>query len=221
MHILLVEDDAQLGAAIQRALERLSYTVSWLRDGRSALNAMRDRTADLVLLDLGLPGRDGIEVLVEARRAHVDTPVLVMTARDGLTARVDGLDAGADDYLTKPFHVDELAARIRSLTRRMRGLSVNRIEVGALSLDVGTSEVTFRGESVDLTRREFALLQALMESAGRLVRRESLENSLYGLDHVVGNNALEVLVHSLRRKLSFETVRNVRGFGYMIPQDPK
>lgn len=221
MHILLVEDDAQLGAAIQRALERLSYTVSWLRDGRSALNAMRDRTADLVLLDLGLPGRDGIEVLVEARRAHVDTPVLVMTARDGLSSRVDGLDAGADDYLTKPFHVDELAARIRSLTRRMRGLSVNRIEVGALSLDVGTSEVTFRGENVDLTRREFALLQALMESAGRLVRRESLENSLYGLDHVVGNNALEVLVHSLRRKLSFETVRNVRGFGYMIPQDPK
>lgn len=221
MHILLVEDDAQLGSAIQRALERLSYTVSWLRDGRSALSAMRDRTADLVLLDLGLPGRDGIEVLIEARRAHVDTPVLVMTARDGLSARVDGLDAGADDYLTKPFHVEELAARIRSLTRRMRGLSVNRIEVGVLSLDVGTSEVSFRGEPVDLTRREFALLQALMENAGKLVRRESLENSLYGLDHVVGNNALEVLVHSLRRKLSFETIRNVRGFGYMIPQDPK
>jgi len=221
VHILLVEDDAQLGSAIQRALERLSYTVSWLRDGRSALVAMRDRTADLVLLDLGLPGRDGIDVLVEARRAHVDTPVLVMTARDGLTARVDGLDAGADDYLTKPFHVEELSARIRSLTRRMRGLSVNRIEAGALTLDVGTSEVTFRGEAVDLTRREFALLQALMEHAGRLVRRETLENSLYGLDHVVGNNALEVLVHALRRKLSFETVRNVRGFGYMIPQDPQ
>jgi len=221
VHILLVEDDAQLGAAIQRALERLSYTVSWLRDGRSALAAMRDRTADLVLLDLGLPGRDGIEVLIEARRAKVETPVLVMTARDGLNARVDGLDAGADDYLIKPFHVEELAARIRSLSRRLRGLSVNRIEVGALSLDVGTSEVTFRGEPVELTRREFALLQALMEHAGRLVRRESLENSLYGLDHVVGNNALEVLVHGLRRKLSFETVRNVRGFGYMIPQDPQ
>lgn len=221
MHILLVEDDAQLGAAIQRALERLSYTVSWLRDGRSALIAMRDRTADLVLLDLGLPGRDGIDVLVEARRAQVETPVLVMTARDGLTARVDGLDAGADDYLIKPFHVEELAARIRSLTRRMRGLAVNRIEVGALSLDLGTSEVSFRGEPVELTRREFALLQALMENAGRLVRRESLENSLYGLDNVVGANALEVLVHGLRRKLSFETVRNVRGFGYMIAQDPQ
>ncbi|WP_130617292.1 response regulator [Dyella amyloliquefaciens] len=221
MHILLVEDDAQLGAAIQRALERLSYTVSWLRDGRSALNAIRDRSADLILLDLGLPGRDGIEVLVEARRARIETPVLVMTARDGLSARVDGLDAGADDYLTKPFHVEELAARIRSLSRRMRGLAVNRIDVGAVSLDVGTSEVSFRGEPVDLTRREFALLQALLENAGKLVRRESLENSLYGLDHVVGNNALEVLVHSLRRKLSFETIRNVRGFGYMIPRDPK
>ncbi|WP_243048133.1 response regulator [Dyella sp. RRB7] len=221
MHILLVEDDAQLGAAIQRALERLSYTVSWLRDGRSALNAIRDRTADLILLDLGLPGRDGIEVLVEARRAHVETPVLVMTARDGLAARVDGLDAGADDYLVKPFHVEELAARIRSLGRRMRGLTVNRIDVGALSLDLGTSEVSFRGQPVELTRREFALLQALMENAGRLVRRESLENSLYGLDHIVGNNALEVLVHALRRKLSFETIRNVRGFGYMIPRDPK
>nr|WP_279236682.1 response regulator [Dyella sp. RRB7] len=217
----MVEDDAQLGAAIQRALERLSYTVSWLRDGRSALNAIRDRTADLILLDLGLPGRDGIEVLVEARRAHVETPVLVMTARDGLAARVDGLDAGADDYLVKPFHVEELAARIRSLGRRMRGLTVNRIDVGALSLDLGTSEVSFRGQPVELTRREFALLQALMENAGRLVRRESLENSLYGLDHIVGNNALEVLVHALRRKLSFETIRNVRGFGYMIPRDPK
>ncbi|MHA6204964.1 response regulator [Dyella soli] len=221
MHILLVEDDAQLGVAIQRALERLSYTVSWLRDGRTAISAIRDRTADLVLLDLGLPGKDGIDVLMEARRAHVDTPILVMTARDGLSSRVDGLDAGADDYLIKPFHVEELAARIRSLSRRMRGLTVNRIDVGALSLDLGTSEVTFRGEPVDLTRREFALLQALMENAGRLVRRESLENSLYGLDHVVGNNALEVLVHSLRRKLSFDTVRNVRGFGYMITQDPQ
>ncbi len=221
MHILLVEDDAHLGDAIQRALERLGYTVSWLRDGRSASSAIRDRTADLILLDLGLPGRDGLDVLTEARRARIETPVLVMTARDGLSARVDGLDAGADDYMIKPFHVEELAARIRSLSRRMRGLAVNRIDVGALSLDLGTSEVTFRGAAVELTRREFSLLQALMENAGRLVRRESLENSLYGLDHVVGNNALEVLVHSLRRKLSFETIRNVRGFGYMIPRDPK
>ncbi|TBR39740.1 MULTISPECIES: response regulator [Dyella] len=221
MHVLLVEDDLDLGAAIQRALDRFGYTVSWLRDGKSALLAMRDQTADLVLLDLGLPGKDGLDVLVEARRAHVTTPVLVMTARDGLHARIDGLDAGADDYLVKPFHVDELAARIRSLCRRARGFAANRVEAGALSIDLGTSEVTFHGKPIDLTRREFSLLQALIENAGRLVRRESLENTLYGIDHVVGNNALEVLVHTLRRKLSFDTIRNVRGFGYMIPRNPE
>ncbi|WP_449427110.1 response regulator [Rhodanobacter umsongensis] len=221
MHIILVEDDLQLGAAIQRALERLAYTVSWLRDGREALLALRDQTADLVLLDLGLPGKDGLDVLLEARRAHVKTPVIVMTARDALEARVQGLDAGADDYLIKPFHLDELGARIRSLTRRAHGLAANRIEVGALSIDLGTSEVTFRDEHVELTRREFSLLQILMERAGRLVRRESLENSLYGIDNMVGSSALEVLVHTLRRKLSFDTIQTVRGFGYMIPREPK
>jgi two-component system, OmpR family, response regulator QseB len=144
-----------------------------------------------------------------------------MTARDGLEARVHGLDAGADDYLIKPFHLDELGARIRSLTRRAHGLAANRIEVGALSIDLGTSEVAFRGERIELTRREFSLLQILMERAGRLVRRESLENSLYGIDNMVGSSALEVLVHTLRRKLSFDTIQTVRGFGYMIPREPK
>ena len=195
--------------------------MSWLRDGREALLALRDQTADLVLLDLGLPGKDGLDVLLEARRAHVKTPVIVMTARDALEARVQGLDAGADDYLIKPFHLDELGARIRSLTRRAHGLAANRIEVGALSIDLGTSEVTFRDEHVELTRREFSLLQILMERAGRLVRRESLENSLYGIDNMVGSSALEVLVHTLRRKLSFDTIQTVRGFGYMIPREPK
>jgi len=221
VHIILVEDDTQLGTAIARALERLAYTVTWLRDGREALSALRDQTADLVLLDLGLPGKDGMEVLTEARRSHVTTPVMVMTARDRLDDRVSGLDAGADDYLVKPFHLDELAARIRSLTRRAQGLAANRIEAGALSLDLGTSEVSFRGEKVELTKREFALLQILMERAGRLVRREGLENSLYGLDNIVGSSALEVLVHTLRRKLSFDTIQTVRGFGYMIPREPQ
>lgn len=221
MHIILVEDDPQLGAAIQRALERLAYTVTWLRDGREALLALRDQTADLVLLDLGLPGKDGLDVLVETRRIHVKTPIIVMTARDTLEARVRGLDAGADDYLIKPFHLEELGARIRSLTRRAHGLAANRIEVGVLSIDLGTSEVTFRNEHVELTRREFSLLQILMERAGRLVRRESLENSLYGIDNMVGSSALEVLVHTLRRKLSFDTIQTVRGFGYMIPREPK
>ncbi len=221
MHIIVVEDDTQLGTAIQRALERLSYTVTWLRDGRAALVALADRTADLVLLDLGLPGRDGLDVLIETRRAHVATPVIVMTARDGLDARVTGLDAGADDYLVKPFHLEELAARIRSLMRRQHGLADNRLEAGALSMDLASAEVSFRGERLELTRREFALLQTLMERAGRIVRREALENSIYGLDNVVGRGALEVLVHTLRRKLGPETVQTVRGFGYMMPREPK
>lgn len=178
MHIILVEDDHQLGGAIERALQRLSYTVTWLLDGRQALEAMRDETADLVLLDLGLPGKDGLDVLIETRRLRIKTPVIVMTARDALEARVSGLDAGADDYLIKPFHLNELGARIRSLTRRAQGLAANRVEAGVLSLDLGTSEVMFRGERIELTRREFSLLQILMERAGRLVRRESLENSL-------------------------------------------
>jgi two-component system, OmpR family, response regulator QseB len=220
MHIILVEDDLQLGAAIQSALEKLSYAVTWLRDGREALVALRDQTADLVLLDLGLPNKDGLDVLAEARRAHVNTPVIVMTARDALEARVRGLDAGADDYLVKPFHVDELSARIRSLTRRAQGLAANRIDVGVISLDIGTSEAEYRGKRIELTRREFSLLRILMERAGRIVRREHLENSLYGLDNPVGSSALEVQIHALRRKLSFDAIRTIRGVGYMIPRDP-
>ncbi|MGF6711968.1 two-component system response regulator QseB [Luteibacter sp. W1I16] len=221
MHIILVEDDVQLGEAIRRALERLAYSVSWFRDGNEALRALRDHDADLVLLDLGLPGKDGMDVLTEARRLRVKTPVIVMSARDALDSRIRVLDAGADDYLIKPFHLDELAARIRSLARRARGEAVNRLEAGELSLDLGTFDVTWHGERVDLTRREFALLQALMERAGRIVRRESLENSLYGPDNVMSSSALEVLVHSLRRKLSHSAIQTVRGFGYMVPREPQ
>jgi two-component system response regulator QseB len=221
LHIILVEDDVQLGEAIRRALERLAYSVSWFREGNEALRALRDHDADLVLLDLGLPGKDGMDVLTEARRLRVKTPVIVMSARDALDSRIRVLDAGADDYLIKPFHLDELAARIRSLARRVRGEAVNRLEAGALSLDLGTFDVTWHGERVDLTRREFALLQALMERAGRIVRRESLENSLYGPDNVMSTSALEVLVHSLRRKLSHGAIQTVRGFGYMVPREPQ
>lgn len=221
MHIILIEDDAQLGDAIRRALERLAYTISWFRDGHQALAALRDQNADLVLLDLGLPGRDGMDVLMEARRLKVTTPVIVMSARDALDSRIGVLDAGADDYLVKPFHLDELAARIRSLARRARGAAVNRLEAGALSLDLGTFDVTWHGTRVELTRREFALLQALLERAGRIVRRESLENSLYGPDSAMSTSALEVLVHSLRRKLSHGAIQTVRGFGYMVPREPQ
>lgn len=221
MHILLVEDDIELGEAIKHALEHQSYAVTWLNDGRQAMAAMSDGSIDLVLLDLGLPGKDGLDVLAEARRDGVKTPILVMTARDALETRIRGLDLGADDYLVKPFHLGELAARIRSLTRRAQGLADNLVEVGGLRLDLATMEVAFRDKSVTLTRREFAVLRILMERAGRIVRREALENSVYGFDTVVDRNAIEVQVHWLRRKLSADVIHTVRGIGYMIPRDPK
>lgn len=217
MNIVVVEDDVPLGSAIKRALERLSYNVTWLTTGTEALEALRQEASDLVLLDLGLPRKDGIEVLREARRLGVRTPVLVMTARDDVRSKVEGLDAGADDYVVKPVHLDELAARIRSLARRAQGHADNVIEAGALRVDLASFEVNYRGERVELTRREFALLRILMERAGRIVRRETIENSVYGSETDVGTNALEVLVHALRRKLSAEAIQTVRGFGYMIP----
>ncbi len=221
VHIILVEDDNQFGEAIRHALQQQSYAVTWLRDGKSATEALQQQAADLVLLDLGLPDRDGLDVLAQARRLGIKTPVLVMTARDALESRIRGLDLGADDYLVKPFHLGELSARIRSLARRTQGLADNLVQVGGLRLDLATAEVEFRGERVTLTRREFALLRVLMERAGRIVRRESLENSVYGLDTIVESNAIEVQVHWLRRKLSPEVIRTIRGVGYMIPREPQ
>jgi two-component system response regulator QseB len=221
VHILLVEDDIQLGEAIRHALEQQSYAVTWLRDGNEAATALRDPSADLVLLDLGLPGKDGMDVLLDARRQGVKTPILVLTARDAVDTRIRGLDLGADDFLVKPFHLGELVARIRSLTRRAQGLSDNLIEAGGMQLNLATAEVEFRGEKVSLTRREFSLLQVLMERAGRIVRRDALENSVYGLDTLVERNAIEVQVHWLRKKLSPEVITTVRGIGYMIPREAK
>jgi two-component system response regulator QseB len=221
VHILLVEDDIQLGEAIRHALEQQSYAVTWLRDGNEAATALRDPSADLVLLDLGLPGKDGMDVLLGARRQGVKTPILVLTARDAVDTRIRGLDLGADDFLVKPFHLGELVARIRSLTRRAQGLADNLIEAGGMQLNLATAEVEFRGEKVSLTRREFSLLQVLMERAGRIVRRDALENSVYGLDTLVERNAIEVQVHWLRKKLSPEVITTVRGIGYMIPREAK
>ena len=221
MHIVLIEDDVQLGDAIRNALEQQAYAVTWLRTGKEAAYAIQDETADLVLLDLGLPDMDGLDVLAKARGARILTPVLVMTARDAVQTRVRGLDLGADDYLVKPFHLDELSARIRSLTRRAHGFADSVIEVGGMRLNLATFAVEFRGASVELARREFALLRILMERAGRIVRREDLETSLYGIDAGVDSNALEVQVHWLRKKLGAETIRTVRGVGYMLARDPK
>jgi two-component system response regulator QseB len=219
MHIMLVEDDPSLGDAIEHALSQQAYAVTWLRSGREARQAFGAQSTDLVLLDLGLPDCDGLDVLADARKMGIKTPILIMTARDALETRVRGLDLGADDYLIKPFHLEELAARIRSLTRRAQGLADSVIDVGALRLNLATTEVVFRGEPVSLSRREFALLRILMERAGRIVRRESLEAALYGLEATVESNALEVQIHWLRRKLSTDVIRTVRGVGYMIPRE--
>lgn len=221
VRILVVDDDRAVRESLRRSLTFNGYSVELAQDGVEALERISSDRPDAVVLDDMMPRLDGRGVCRQLRSSGDDLPVLMLTARDSIDERVAGLDAGADDYLTKPFHLEELAARIRSLTRRTQGLAANRIEAGALSLDLGTSEVVFRGQRVELTKREFALLQILMERAGRLVRRETLENSLYGLDNVVGSSALEVLMHTLRRKLSFDTIQTVRGFGYMIAREPK
>lgn len=216
MHILLVEDDALLGQAIDMALTRWSHTSVWVRDGEAALSAVRASTFDLVLLDLGLPRVGGLEVLKTLRAEAHPVPVLIITARDALSDRVRGLDAGADDYLNKPFHLEELAARMRALHRRALGQSQNLIVVGSLCLDPLTTQTTFDGHPVELSRREFVLLRVLAERAGRAVSREALMQALYGAEGGAESNALEVHIHSLRRKLSPTAIRTVRGLGYLF-----
>ncbi|MFC4819610.1 response regulator [Dokdonella ginsengisoli] len=219
MHVLVVEDDELLGAGMRDALARWSHTSVWVRDGAAALAAVRDGAFDLVVLDLGLPKIDGLDVLKTLRQRRIGLPVLVVTARDATPQRVEGLDAGADDYLVKPFHLDEFAARLRALYRRSQGLSRESIEAGALSLDPHTREASYAGRTLELSRTEFLLLRALAERAGRVALRETLERAVYG-DDGVESNALEVHVHALRRKLAPEAIRTVRGLGYLLVKEP-
>jgi len=220
MRILLVEDDELLGGGVRDALERARYAAEWVTDGRRALAALHAGAFDLVILDLGLPGMDGLEVLRNLRAGGGATPVLVLTARDTATQRVAGLDAGADDYLVKPFDVDELLARVRALQRRGRGAAVNVIEHGPLRLDPASFSVTCEGRSVALQRREFMLLQKLLESPGQVLSRAQLEESVYGWDGGVESNSLDVHIHRLRRKLYPEVIRTVRGVGYVVDPAP-
>jgi two-component system response regulator QseB len=220
MRILLVEDDELLGDGVREALERARHAVEWVRDGRHALAALGGSAFDLVVLDLGLPGMDGIDVLRSLRARGDAAPVLVLTARDAPAQRVAGLDAGADDYLSKPFDVDELLARVRALQRRARGAAVNVIEHGPLRLDPGSFSVTCEGRTVELQRREFMLLQKLLESAGQVLSRAQLEESLYGWEGGVESNTLDVHIHRLRRKLYPDVIRTVRGVGYVIDPAP-
>ncbi|MCE2978268.1 MAG: response regulator [bacterium] len=216
MRLLLVEDDEPLGSGIRDALERNRYLVEWLRDGALGLEALRSGNFDLAVLDLGLPRLDGMEVLRKAREAGVRTPVLVLSARDTTTQRIGGLDAGADDYMVKPFDVDELLARLRVIERRHRGAVDNRLGHGELEIDTAAMVVRLRGQPVVLQRREFLLLRKLLDHAGQVMSRQQLEESIYGWDRDVESNALEVHVHNLRRKLYPGLIRTVRGVGYVI-----
>ena len=216
MRLLLVEDDPMIGAGVQRGLKQDGYSVDWVRDGVAAEQALSSEVHELILLDLGLPRKSGLELLAGWRRKGVSLPVLVITARDSVADRVKGLDVGADDYLVKPFDLDELSARVRALIRRKNGRATPLIEVGALSLDPAAHTVTLNGSPVSLSRREFSLLHALMKQPGVPLSRARIEESLYGWNEEVESNTVEVHIHSLRRKLGAESIRNVRGVGYQV-----
>ena len=219
MRLLLVEDDPMIGASVQRGLRQDGHTVDWVRDGAAADLAVAAGVHELILLDLGLPGKSGLEWLAQWRARGVTLPVLILTARDAVADRVRGLDAGADDYLVKPFSLEELAARLRALLRRQGGRAAPRLELGPLSLDPATHEVSKDGQPVELSAREFALLHALMENPGVPLSRTQLEERLYGWDAEVASNAVEVHIHALRRKLGAEWIKNVRGVGYRVPAE--
>jgi len=216
MRLLLAEDDDLLGDGLKTGLKQEGYTVDWVKDGQSAESALMDNEFDLVVLDLGLPRKTGLEVLKQIRGSGRHIPVLILTAKDSIQDRVTGLDSGADDYLVKPFDLEELCARLRVLQRRKAGRAAPVIERGDVCLDPAAHKVFLRGEPVGLSMREFALLQHLLENAGRVIPRARLEEKLYGWDAEVESNSLEVFIHHLRKKLGTELIRTVRGVGYMI-----
>ena len=218
MRVLLVEDDQMLGSAVQQALHDAAYAVDWVQDGAMASTALDGHDYELVLLDLGLPRRDGIEVLRRMRARGDKTPVLVITARDSVDERIEGLDVGADDYLGKPFAVGELLARLRALVRRTAGATTSTLTNGALSLELAAKRAISNGIAHSLSHREFALLQALMLRPGAVLSRAQLEQSIYGWGEEVESNAVDVIIHGLRRKLGADRIRNVRGLGWRVEQ---
>lgn len=218
MRLLLVEDDPMIGEALLDALRVEHYAVDWVRDGATADTALRSQTYDCVLLDLGLPKRDGFEVLRELRARKDRTPVLIVTARDAVDQRVAGLDGGADDYLLKPYDLDELLARIRALLRRSAGRAEPVYEHQGVSINPATREVSVDGQPVVLSAREWAVLEPLIARPGMVLSRAQLEEKLYSWKDEVSSNAVEVYIHGLRRKLGTDLIRNVRGLGYMVPR---
>lgn len=219
MRVLLVEDDALLGDGLRAGLGQAGFAVDWVRTGSDAVHALDAEPVAAVVLDLGLPDLSGFEVLRGLRARGNKVPVLILTARDAVGDRVKGLDGGADDYVVKPVDLAELAARLRALIRRASGEAAPALRRGELELDAATHRVVFRGQPVELSAREFALLHELMRSGGRVLSREQLEERLYPWGHEIESNAIEVHVHHLRRKLAPGVIRTIRGVGYMIPQE--
>lgn len=215
MRILLVEDDPMIAEAVKGALTDEMHAVQHVSNGKNALAQLGLNNYQMVLLDLGLPGLDGMSILKAIRERADDVPVIILTARDALDDRLAGLDAGADDYLVKPFHVDELLARMRAVLRRRRGATENRLGNGIVALDAETKAAIVNGESVPLSRREYALMAALLARPGAILSRRALEDRIYGAGEEPESNAVEYLIHSLRKKLGAQVIKNVRGLGWM------
>lgn len=216
MRVLLVEDDLMIGEAVSLALKDAAYAVDWVRDGKTALHAVKTGEYQAALLDLGLPGHDGLEVLRRLRGAGLTLPVVIITARDGIEDRIQGLDLGADDYLVKPFDVNELMARMRAVIRRQGGQAAPILTNGRVSLNPATHEATCGGKTADLSSREFSLLQALLLRPGAILSRDELEERIYGWNEEVESNAVDFLIHGIRRKLGQGAIKNVRGAGWLV-----
>jgi two-component system OmpR family response regulator len=216
MRILLVEDDSLIGSAVEQALRDAAHAVDWVQDGATALAVAKGSDYALILLDLGLPKKDGVEVLRELRRGKNSVPVIIITARDAVNDRITGLDNGADDYLVKPFSISELEARIRAIVRRKHGVSDPILSSSILSLNPATREVSREGEANILSAREYALLHALMLRPGSIHSRDDLEERIYGWNEDVASNAIEFIIHGLRKKLGKDAIKNVRGLGWMV-----
>jgi two-component system, OmpR family, response regulator QseB len=219
MRVILVEDDELLGDGVRSGLKQYGYTVDWVKDGSAAKHAILSEHFDAIILDLGLPKLSGIEVLQQIRDAGVSTPVLILTARDAVEDRVKGLDSGADDYLTKPFDLEEVSARLRALLRRSSGRADTSITYRNIVLDPASHSVTMDGSELSLSRREFALLHKLLENSGKVLSRDQLTQSLYGWEDDVDSNTLEVHIHNLRKKLNGTFIRTIRGVGYMVEKE--
>ncbi len=219
MKVLLIEDDHLLGEGMRTGLERENYTVEWAQDGEAAMQLICDPAFDVVILDLGLPKISGLEVLRRARKQKCDVPVLILTAQDAVEQRIEGLDAGADDYMTKPFSFEEMCARLRALIRRSVGAVDECLHYRDIIINVSTHQVTRNGEPVELSQREFALLLELVSSAGRVLSKAQLEERLYGWLDDIGSNTIEVYIHHIRKKLGSDIIQTVRGVGYKAAHD--